>query len=331
MKGLIDRYNRKISYLRVSVTDRCNLRCIYCMPSEGIKPLRHEDILRFEEVKEIVRYGIDWGIDKVRITGGEPLVRKGVVYLVEMLANLKGVSDLSMTTNGILLKDYARDLKNAGLQRINISLDSRDANKFNRITRAERLSLVLDGIEEALKRGLEPVKINVVVMKGINDDEVLDFARMSLDRPLHIRFIEYMPFCNRKGAESNAKAQKSSFEFVSASTVKEGLKELGELIPAQVRGVGPAKSFKFEKSLGTTGFITPMSEHFCATCNRLRLTADGRLYPCLFSDYGVDIKRSLRSGAGSKEIRELFEKALKNKPEKHSIKGNNQVMSKIGG
>lgn len=331
MEELIDRYNRKINYLRVSITDRCNLRCIYCMPSGGIKPLKHEDILRFEEIERIVRYGIDWGIDKVRITGGEPLVRKGVVYLVEMLVNLKGVKDLSMTTNGILLKDYARDLKNAGLQRINISLDSLDANKFRRITKAGKLSLVQGGIEEALKRGLRPVKINVVVMKGINDDEVLEFAKMSLDRPLHIRFIEYMPFCNRKGAKLTAKAQKSPFEFVPTSIIKERLKELGDLISAEVKGAGPAKSFRFEKSLGTIGFITPMSEHFCATCNRLRLTADGRLYPCLFSDYGVDIKTSLRTGAGYREIRELFKEALKNKPEKHSLKGDNQAMSRMGG
>lgn len=367
MKGLIDRYNRKISYLRVSVTDRCNLRCIYCMPPEGIKPLRHEDILRLEEIKRIVRYGIDWGIDKVRITGGEPLVRKKVVYLIEALSNLEGIRDLSMTTNGILLKDYAEDLKNAGLQRINVSLDSLDANKFNRITKVRKLSLVLDGIEEALKRGFEPVKINVVIMKGINDDEVLDFAKMSLDRPLHIRFIEFMPFCKTR-IYTNCKAKKEAtktrinpvrsktsktsasdeyrrtsngvntnkegahpFEFVSTSIIRERLKELGELIPAQVRGAGPAKPFRFEKSLGTIGFITPMSEHFCTTCNRLRLTADGRLYPCLFSDYGVDIMGPLRSGAGSEEIRELFEDALKNKPEKHFVKGNNQVMSKIGG
>lgn len=344
MKKLIDRYNRRINYLRVSVTDRCNLRCIYCMPSEGIKPLKHEDILRFEEVEEIVRYGIDWGIDKIRITGGEPLVRKEIVHLIEMLTRLKGVRDLSMTTNGILLKDYARDLKNAGLQRINVSLDSLDTNQFQLITKIGKLSLVLDGIEEALKRGLEPVKINVVVMKGINDDEVLDFAKMSMDRPLHIRFIEYMPLCktrivaNRQGEDqettridANWKSQKLSFEFVSASIIKERLRELGELIPAEIKGAGPAKSFRFEESLGTIGFITPMSEHFCATCNRLRLTADGKLYPCLFSDYGVDIMSPLRSGAGSKEIRELFEEALKNKPEKHFVKGNNQVMSKIGG
>lgn len=323
MKELINRYNRKITYLRVSVTDRCNLRCIYCMPPGGIKPLRHEDILRFEEIEEIVRYSIDWGIDKVRITGGEPLVRKGVVYLVEILANLKGVEDLSMTTNGILLKGYAKDLKNAGLQRINISLDSLDANKFHRITKVGKLSLILNGIEEALKRDLDPVKINVVVMKGINDDEVLDFAKMSLSRPLHIRFIEYMPFGYKGFAKEN--------RFFPTSQIKERLEELGELIPAEVRGAGPAKSFRFKKSSGTIGFITPMSEHFCATCNRLRLTADGRLYPCLFSDYGVDIKTPLRTGAGYREIRKLFEEALKNKPEKHSIKGNNQVMSKIGG
>ena len=323
MEKLIDRYNRKIEYLRVSITDRCNLRCIYCMPPEGIKPLRHEDILKFEEIEEIVRYSIDWGIDKVRITGGEPLVRKGVVYLVEILANLKGVEDLSMTTNGILLEGYAKDLKNAGLQRINISLDSLDANRFNRITKVGKLSLVLDGIEEALKRGLEPVKINVVVMKGINDDEVLDFAKMSLDRPLHIRFIEYMPL----GYKGFAKEDR----FFPTAQIKERLRELGELIPAEVKGAGPAKSFRFEESSGTIGFITPMSEHFCATCNRLRLTADGKLYPCLFSDYGVDIKTPLRTGAGYREIKELFKEALKNKPEKHSIKGNNQVMSKIGG
>jgi cyclic pyranopterin phosphate synthase len=308
------------------------------MPPGGIQPLRHEDILRFEEIEEIVRYGIDWGIDKFRITGGEPLVRKGVAYLVKTLANLRGIRDLSMTTNGILLKDYARDLKNAGLQRINISLDSLDANKFKRITRVGKLSLVLDGIEEALKRSLKPVKINVVVMKGINDDEVLDFARLSLNRPLHIRFIEYMPvgktriFASEKRTRIGANREGTHpFEFVSASIIKERLRELGELVPAKVKGGGPAKNFRFEKSLGTIGFITPMSEHFCATCNRLRLTADGKLYPCLFSDYGIDIKTPLRTGAGYREIRELFEEALKNKPEKHSIKGNNQVMSKIGG
>jgi len=323
MKELIDKYNRKIEYLRVSITDRCNLRCVYCMPPGGIKPLRHEDILKFEEIERIVRYGIDWGIDKVRITGGEPLVRKGVVYLVETLANLEGIRDLSMTTNGILLKDYARDLKNSGLQRINVSLDSLDADKFQRITKIGRLSLVLDGIGEALKRGLDPVKINVVVMKGINDDEVLDFAKMILDRPLHIRFIEFMPL----GYKGFAKEDR----FSPTSQIKERLMELGNLIPAEVRSAGPAKSFRFEESSGTIGFITPMSEHFCATCNRLRLTADGKLYPCLFSDYGVDIKTPLRTGAGYKEIRELFEEALKNKPEKHSLKGNNQVMSKIGG
>ncbi len=323
MTQLIDRHNRKISYLRVSITDRCNLRCIYCMPPGGIKPLRHEDILRFEEIEEIARYGVDWGIDKVRITGGEPLVRKGVVYLIETLANLRGIRDLSMTTNGILLRNYARDLKNAGLQRINISLDSLNADKFQHITKVGKLSLVLDGIEEALKRGLEPVKINVVVMKGINDDEVLDFAKMSLDRPLHIRFIEYMPL----GYKGFAKEDR----FFPTSQIKERLRELGELIPAEVKGAGPAKSFRFEESSGTIGFITPMSEHFCATCNRLRLTADGKLYPCLFSDCGVDIMGPLRSGTGGKGIRELFEEALKNKPEKHSLKGNNQVMSKIGG
>jgi len=323
MRELIDKYNRKIEYLRVSITDRCNLRCVYCMPPGGIKPLRHEDILKFEEIERIVRYGIDWGIDKVRITGGEPLVRKGVVYLVETLANLEGIRDLSMTTNGILLKDYARDLKNSGLQRINVSLDSLDADKFQRITKIGRLSLVLDGIGEALKRGLDPVKINVVVMKGINDDEVLDFAKMILDRPLHIRFIEFMPL----GYKGFAKEDR----FSPTSQIKERLMELGNLIPAEVRSAGPAKSFRFEESSGTIGFITPMSEHFCATCNRLRLTADGKLYPCLFSDYGVDIKTPLRTGAGYKEIRELFEEALKNKPEKHSLKGNNQVMSKIGG
>ncbi len=322
MEELIDRYNRKIEYLRVSITDRCNLRCIYCMPPEGIKSLRHEDILRFEEIERIVRYSIDWGIDKVRITGGEPLVRKGVVYLVEMLAHLKGIRDLSMTTNGILLRDYARDLKNAGLQRINISLDSLDANRFERITKIGKLSLVLDGIEEALKRSLEPVKMNVVVMEGINDDEVLDFASLSLDRPLHIRFIEFMPF---------GETQKTSFRFVPTPAIKERLKELGDLISAEVKGAGPAKSFRFEKSLGTIGFITPISEHFCTTCNRLRLTADGELYPCLFSDYRVDIKKPLRTARGYREIRELFEEALKNKPEKHSLKGNNQVMSRIGG
>jgi cyclic pyranopterin phosphate synthase len=293
------------------------------MPPEGIDPLRHEDILKFEEIEEIVRYSIDWGIDKVRITGGEPLVRKGVVYLIETLSNLEGIKDLSLTTNGILLKDYARDLKNAGLQRINVSLDSLKADKFQRITKVGKLSLVLDGIEEALKRGLEPVKINIVVMKGINDDEVLDFAKMSLDRPLHIRFIEYMPLGYKGFAKEN--------RFFPTAQIKERLRELGELIPAEVKGAGPAKSFRFEESSGTIGFITPMSEHFCATCNRLRLTANGRLYPCLFSDWGVDIMSPLRSEAGSKEIRELFEEALRSKPEKHFVKGNNQIMSKIGG
>jgi cyclic pyranopterin phosphate synthase len=290
------------------------------MPPGGIKPLSHVDILRFEEIEKIVNCATEWGIDKVRITGGEPLVRKGIVHLIEKLANLKGINDLSMTTNGVLLEDFARDLKNAGLHRINISLDSLDPDKFQRITRCRKLSGVQDGIEEALKRDLKPVKINVVVLKGINDDEVLDFARMSLAQPLHVRFIEFMP-----------PVPKRSFEFVPTSAIKERIEELGKLIPTALTSAGPAKTFKFEKSPGTIGFITPMSEHFCSHCNRLRLAADGRLYPCLFSPSGVDIKSSLRKGAGCSQIRESFEQVLKTKAARYSLNGTRQMMSRIGG
>lgn len=311
MTGLSDSFHRPINYLRISVTDRCNLRCVYCMPAEGINLMSHNDILTYEEIYTVARAAAGLGINKIRLTGGEPLVRLGLPELVQMLAKIEGVDDISLTTNGTLLGRYASELKSAGLRRVNVSLDTLRAERFKLITRiGDNLDEVLAGIEVARAVGLEPVKLNVVVMAGINDDELLDFAAKTIAEGWQVRFIELMPLVGKN----------TTPQFVSASEMKRRLEPLGELTPCLSSvGNGPAKYFRLPHAKGAIGFITPISEHFCFQCNRMRLTADGRLRPCLLSDYEVDLKPSLRSGVSSDGLKKLIKQAVAGKPQRHQL------------
>ena len=309
MTGLSDSFQRPIDYLRISVTDRCNLRCIYCMPAEGVWLMSHKDILTYEEIQAIVQAAAELGINKVRLTGGEPLARSGLSKLIQMLAQIDAIDDISLTTNGTLLGRYAAELKSAGLRRVNVSLDTLKPEKFEFITRRDMLSDVLAGIDVARSVGLNPVKINTVVMSGINDDELVDFAAKTINEEWHVRFIEFMPFVD-----------KSAPQFVSVSDMRNRLELLGELEPCLPSvGNGPAKYFRFPHSRGTIGFITPVSEHFCFQCNRLRLTADGKLRPCLLAEDEIDLKQPLRSGISSPGLKQLIEEAVARKPLRHHL------------
>ncbi len=327
MTGLSDSSQRPINYLRISVTDRCNLRCIYCMPADGVNLISHNDILSYEEIHTIVKVAAELGINKVRLTGGEPLVRAGLPDLVRMIANIGTIDDISLTTNGILLATYTTELKQAGLQRVNISLDTLQPDKFEQITRCGHLEDTLRGIEAAQAAGLNPVKINVVVMAGINDDELLDFAAKTIKDGWNVRFIELMPL---NGDES------SSSKLVSVSDMKHRLDPLGKMEPCQLNvGNGPAKYFRLPNATGTIGFITPVTEHFCYQCNRLRLTADGRLRPCLLSDEEIDLREALRYSASVTELKALIEKAIAEKPKGHKLaeggKRLGRPFSQVGG
>jgi len=311
MTGLSDSFHRPINYLRISVTDRCNLRCVYCMPAEGISLMSHNDILTYEEIYTVARAAAGLGINKIRLTGGEPLVRLGLPELIQMLAQIEGIDDISLTTNGTLLGRYASELKSAGLRRVNVSLDTLKPDRFKLITRiGDNLGEVLAGIEVARAAGLDPVKLNVVVMAGINDDELLDFAAKTVTEGWQVRFIELMPLVGKD----------TTPQFVSASEMRRRLEPLGELTPCLPSvGNGPAKYFRLPKAKGAIGFITPISEHFCFQCNRMRLTADGRLRPCLLSDYEVDLKQPLRGGISSAGLKELIKQAVAGKPERHQL------------
>jgi cyclic pyranopterin phosphate synthase len=325
MTKLADSYHRPINYLRISVTDRCNLRCIYCMPPEGIPLMSHGDVLRYEEIDLVARAAAELGITKLRLTGGEPLVRTGLTDLVAMLAKIKGIDDISMTTNGVLLDRYAVGLKKAGLHRVNISLDSLRPERFHKITRMGKLDDVLNGIEAAREAGLNPVKINMVVIRGTNDDEISHFALLTLSDAWHVRFIEFMPFMGN--------GKKNRF-LVPVSEIMERIEALGKLEPSLLNGVGPARYYRFPGAKGTIGFISPVTECFCQACNRMRLTADGKLRPCLFSDDEIDLRGPLRQGMGVEEIKRLIRRAVAAKPERHKLMTGvtcERFMSQIGG
>jgi cyclic pyranopterin phosphate synthase len=328
----LDLYSRPINYLRISVTDRCNLRCVYCMPPEGVPWRSHEQILRFEEIETIARAAAELGIVKLRLTGGEPLVRLGIVDLVRMLARVPGIDDLSMTTNGTLLPRYAELLAQAGLHRVNISLDTLHAERFRGITRLGQITDVLAGIQAAHRAGLEPIKINVVVIRGMNDDEVIDFARKTVEEGWNVRFIEWMPVGDEQLLD-----RAWGDGVVTAEHMRNSIEaELGTLQPAQTSvGNGPARYYRLLGATGTVGFITPVSDHFCYHCNRLRLTADGQLRPCLLSDQEIDLRTPLRHGADVAQIRALIVKAIESKPLRHHLADHQhpekRVMSQIGG
>ncbi len=325
---LLDPFKRKINYLRISVTDRCNLRCTYCMPEEGIPLISHADILTYEETLRIVRVFAKEGISKVRLTGGEPLVRKGMLEFISSLSQIEQIKDLSLTTNGILLKEFAQALKKAGLKRVNISLDSLKRERFRQITRRDGFERVWEGIEEALQVGLSPVKINMVAIRGMNDDEIESFAGLTFRLPLTVRFIEYMP-------AGNGEEWKES-HLLTIPQIKARLEKMGRLITLSPdRWDGPAKRFQLEGSIGEIGLIGAISSHFCSDCNRLRLTADGKIRTCLFSDEEMDLREILRRGGSDQDLKERLILALGKKPARHQIdtqfKKCQRNMSAIGG
>ncbi len=326
---LIDKTNRVINYLRLSITDRCNLRCTYCMPEEGINFLPHSEILTYEEMLHLVRFSVEAGIRKVRLTGGEPLVRKGFIPFLESLCRIEALKEITLTTNGVLLKELAADIKACGIFRINISLDSLKAERFFQITGRDYFDRVWEGIQEAERLEFDPIKINVVVMKGINDEEILDFARLTLEKPYHIRFIEFMPV----GANNGWSPKK----FISMEEIREQIGTLGVLRPVKSNSLdGPAQRYVLERAKGEIGFIGALSNHFCKKCNRLRITAEGHLRGCLFSDQEIDIKTPLRGSKGDAHLLNLIHQAIKNKPREHGTERYGprkcvRQMSSIGG
>lgn len=390
-RELHDGYGRGINYLRISVTDKCNYRCVYCMPEEGVPARAHDTLLRAEEIARFVRLVASEGITRVRLTGGEPLVSHRIVPLIEELRAIPQIEDISLTTNGALLPSLAPALRAAGLDRVNISLDTLDAGRFAAITRRGRVEQALAGIDAALEHGFDPVKVNTVVVRRMEQD-VLELAKLSLERPVHVRFIEYMPIGGGEDAAAGAadvavgavdvavgaadaghtstrtpgaagphcgagvsggtdpSNQEGGLnpELWNASDVvpsaelrerisTEGLAAgIGALAPVDAEagapyGAGPARYWAFPGAAGTVGFISAMSNHFCSSCNRLRLTADGALRPCLFSDAEYQVREALRAGDDD-AVRAIYREAIAHKPQEHDqIDGTQRFMSQIGG
>ena len=319
---LIDSFGRKINYLRISITDHCNLNCMYCSPPfSGRSHQDRREILTYEEIVILAEAAVAAGITRIRLTGGEPLIRNGVVDLCRMLAELDGLESLTLTTNGIRLRALAEPLSRAGVQRINVSLDTLKRNRFTQITGHDRLAEVLAGIEGAEAAGLAPIKINAVVMRGINDDEVADLAALTFKNPYHVRFIELMPFQH---------ASCGDYERLHVP-VGEIIRKIPGIKRVRVNPIldnpGPARLCALPGAKGKIGFIAPMSWHFCGSCNRLRLTADGKIRSCLFSNDEMDIKTLLRRGASKKELTEFFTSAARHKPRRHQLKDNNHGKS----
>lgn len=309
-----DSYGRKIDYLRISVTDRCNFRCVYCMPEEGIEKLAQKDILSLEEIIEVVEIAAETGVRKIRFTGGEPLIRRNFIDLLERVGKIEGIEDLAITTNGYLFSPMAEDLKKVGLKRVNFSLDTLDNTKFKQITRGFDLDRVLEAIDLALELDFE-VKVNTVLIDGFNDDEIEDLVHFTKDRDLELRFIELMPIGESANLGDNLVTKNQVLERVP------GLKALG------ISGV--AELFKMPSYQGRLGFISPMSHSFCSACNRLRLTADGKLKPCLHSRAELDLL-----GFSMDEKRQVFLQAIGAKPKEHNLKEGSETertMNKIGG
>jgi GTP 3',8-cyclase len=322
---LMDGYGRRINYLRLSVTDRCNLRCSYCMPATGLPMVSHRDVLSYEDMYRIASEAVGLGIRKIRVTGGEPLVRKGVVSFLERLAQIPGLRELVLTTNGMLLKEMALPLKEAGVQRLNISLDSLQPELFASITRGGDLGRVLSGIQAAEAAGFAPIKINMVVMRGVNDAELLDFAALTLDKPYLVRFIEYMPTLKEKGWESLS---------VSGSEILERIGERYPLLPVVGSQLaGPSRNFRIQGAAGGIGVITPVSGHFCESCNRIRVTSTGTVRSCLFSGSGYDLRPCLAAN-DPELLRETLRQVVAMKPGRHYMTDEAQdavAMNGIGG
>lgn len=322
-----DQFGREIRDLRVSLTDRCNLRCVYCMP-EMMRFKPTDELLSDDEILLVLRVAADLGVRKVRLTGGEPTVRHGLVDLVRRIAAIEGLSDIAMTTNGVMLGRLAQPLADAGLRRVNVSLDTLDPEQFHRITRWGRLEDVLAGLDAAERAGLSPVKVNSVVVRGFNDDAAPALARLTIDRGWHVRFIEMMPFGTVAGFQTSA--------YVSSEETMARIEAvLGPMRPIDTSGYDPARTYRLDGAHGTLGFISSVSQPFCAQCGRLRLTAEGRLRLCLLRDDEVDLRAPIRAGASFDELKERFAAAAFKKPWGHGLARKviprERIMSQIGG
>ena len=307
---MIDQFGRRVEYLRISVTDKCNLRCVYCMPLEGLDWLKRESLLSYEEVASVVRTMAGMGLKNVRISGGEPLIRKDLSDLVRLVAEVSGIEDISLSTNAVLLADQAQDLHDAGISRVNVSLDSLQEERVEAIARRPGcFEGIMRGLEAAEAVGFDPIKINVVLIGGQNDDEIEDFALITRDRPWHVRFIELMP--------TGSNLDLSADNFVSCQEALARIRRMGSIEPVDgPAGNGPATYFRFPRAAGTVGVITPMSHNYCDRCNRMRLTADGQLRPCLFGSIQTNLRDPLRAGA---DLVPLIEETLHIKPERHYL------------
>ena len=307
---MIDQFGRRVEYVRVSVTDKCNLRCVYCMPLEGLDWLKRESLLSYEEIASVLRTMAGMGLKKVRITGGEPLVRRDLSHLVRMVADIPGIEDISLSTNAVLLGDQAQELRDSGVRRVNVSLDSLQEERVDAIARRPgSFGRIMEGLDAAEVVGFDPIKINVVLIGGQNDDEIEDFALITRDRPWHIRFIELMP--------TGSNLDLSAHNFVSCQDALARIRRMGNIEPVEgPAGNGPATYFRFPGAAGTVGVITPMSHNYCDSCNRMRLTADGQLRPCLFGSLQTNLRDPLRAGA---DLIPIIEETLQIKPERHHL------------
>lgn len=324
-----DRYGRELTYLRVSLIDRCNLRCFYCMPHGTLNPIHEDELLTMEETAEIISIFSELGINKVRLTGGEPLLKRGVPDLVSRVKGMTGIKEVVMTTNGVLLKMFAEDLKKAGLDRINVSLDTLDRENFKRITGLDKWEAVLNGIEAAQKAGIRPIKINTVLMKGYNDREIMDLVRFAVERSFHIRFIEWMPTAGEIHLIRENR-------FLSSGFARQAVEEKYRLAADDSEPHAPARSFHIVGTESKVGFISPLSNAFCAMCNRLRLKANGMMKTCLHGKEDLDLKAFLRKGAPRGEIKERILSAVFDRPEEHflnnpAVTHNDFVMTAVGG
>jgi cyclic pyranopterin phosphate synthase len=324
-----DRYGREINYLRISLTDRCNLRCVYCMPMHGLTFVPNQELLTAAELEKVVRAAVETGFHKVRLTGGEPTLRQDIVDIVRRLANIDGVDQLVMTTNGYRLSYIAHDLAKAGLKRVNIHVDSLNKESISKIMRLGSFDKAWAGIEAAEKAGLTPIKLNAVITRGFNDDAAVELARLTLEKPWQIRFIELMPFAGPTEIQLE--------HYVSSDEIKQRIEQtLGPLFEVDEGKLeGEARVYRLASSEGTVGFISPISNPYCDDCNRLRLTADGRMRMCLLSDQEINFRNTLRGGGSHEELVALFKQAILVKPVGHELKfgvhPENRTMSQIGG
>ena len=329
MTSLVDGFGRSITYLRVSVTDKCNLRCIYCMPEGGLPWLRRDEILTYEEIATIVRAAASVGVRAIRLTGGEPLARRELNGLVARISAIPGIEDVALSTNGLLLAAQLDDLVAAGLRRVNVSLDTLRADRFEALARRPGLDAVLAAIDAAIEAGLQPLKINCVVMRGRNDDELLAFAELTRARRVFVRFIELMPVHENLGLQRDA--------YISSAEILDRLGAIGELLPVvPPLGNGPARYFAFPGAPGAVGVISPLSHDYCERCNRVRLSADGQLRLCLFGDNDIDLRTPLRAGASRDDLVAIFRGSMYVKPERHHLRLGEQssrmrAFSEIGG